>query len=207
MPLHDHWNTLYQKAQVDRLGWYESMPQPSLDLIEACRLPKDARIFHAGAGASTLVDALLEAGYTGQIACDISGDALQKMQERLGPKAEKVGWVVDDLTQPSLLNELAPVDLWHDRAVLHFFTEEKDRQTYFGLLRQLLKPGGYAIIATYHLQGGAERCAGLPVYRYDAPLLVEKMGPGFQLLQAFDFIYHMPSGEGRPYVYTVFQRK
>ncbi|MCB9282919.1 MAG: class I SAM-dependent methyltransferase [Lewinellaceae bacterium] len=205
MPLQDHWNSLYQKAQTDRLGWYESLPQPSLDLIEACGLPKDARIFHAGAGASTLVDALLEAGYSGQIACDISAEALQKVQDRLGAEAGKVAWIVDDLTQPAQLKDLAPVHLWHDRAVLHFFTEEKDQQTYFDLLRQLLQPGGYAILATYNLRG-VERCAGLPVKRYDASLLTEKLGPGFQLRQAFDFTYHMPSGEERPYVYTVFQR-
>ena len=157
-----HWDNIYQRSETTSLGWYEPDPQPSLDLIKACKLPKDARIFHAGAGASTLIDALLEEGYTAQIACDISAEALEKAQERLGPKAEQLTWIVDDLTAPALLRGIPPVDLWHDRAVLHFFTDEKDQETYFArpTLRLIInqpfaitdRAGQYDVVAT--VRGG-----------------------------------------------------
>ncbi|MBK7409826.1 MAG: hypothetical protein IPJ40_18335 [Saprospirales bacterium] len=37
-------------------------------------------------------------------------------------------------------------------------------------------------------------------------MLAEQLGPDFQLVQAIDYTYYMPSGDERPYVYTVFQR-
>ena len=200
-----HWDAIYQRSAPASLGWYESDPQPSLDLIRACKLPKGARIFHAGAGASTLIDALLEEGYTAQIACDLSAEALEKAQERLGPQAEQITWIVDDLTAPTLLRDSAPVDLWHDRAVLHFFTNEKDQDTYFDLLRKMVKPGGFVIIAAYNLSG-ADQCAGLPVKRYNIHMLTSLLGPDFQLVETLDHLYYMPSGAERPYVYGVFER-
>jgi SAM-dependent methyltransferase len=201
-----HWDNVYQNAPVERLGWYEETPQPSLRLIQACGLPKDARQFHAGAGASTLVDALLADGYSNFVATDISEVALQKLEERLGTAAAgNVQWIADDLTQPAKLQNIAPVDLWHDRAVLHFFTEEVEQQAYFDLVRKLVKPGGFAIIAAFNLDG-AKSCSGLPVKNYNAAMLAEKLGPGFELLQSFDYPYVMPSGGERPYVYAMFRR-
>jgi SAM-dependent methyltransferase len=201
-----HWNTIYQQALMQQLGWHEDDPQPSLRLIQACGLPKDARQLHAGAGASTLIDALIDDGYSNLAATDISEVALQKLKERLGPAAAgKVQWVVDDLTRPEDLPALGPVDLWNDRAVLHFFTKEEEQQAYFDLVRKLVKPEGHVVIAVFNL-AGAKMCSGLPVKNYDAAMLAEKLGPEFELLEAFDHLYVMPSGGERPYVYALFKR-
>jgi hypothetical protein len=158
-----------------------------------------------GAGATTLVDELLKQGFDHIIANDLSATALQKLQARLGDDNQKVTWVIDDLTQPLELNELAKVDLWHDRAVLHFFNDEKDQHTYFNLLKKLVNKNGFVIIAAFNLNG-ATSCSGLPVHRYDAHMLQEKLGNDFLLLEAFDYTYTMPSGNTREYVYTLFQR-
>lgn len=201
-----HWDAIYQKSEIEKLGWHEENPQPSLRLIQACALPKDARQLHAGAGASKLVDTLLAEGFCNLIATDISGVALQKLKERLDENArEKVEWVVDDLTRPRKLLTLKSVDLWHDRAVLHFFTKEEEQQAYFDLVRKMVKPRGHVIIATFNL-AGAKMCSGLPVKNYNATMLAEKLGPEFQLLEAFDHLYVTPSGGERPYVYTLFRR-
>jgi hypothetical protein len=40
-------------------------------------------------------------------------------------------------------------DLWHDRAVFHFLTNEKDQQTYIQKLKQYLKPNGYFLLSTF----------------------------------------------------------
>jgi len=202
----EHWERVYEKKPVEEMGWYESSPEPSLSLIEHCKLEKNAAILNAGAGATTLVDQLLELGYNHIIANDISKAALEELQLRLGPEiSEQVHWIVDDLTNPGELYELGQIDLWHDRAVLHFFHERSSQDVYFALLQKLVRPGGYVIIATFNLNG-APTCSGLPVFRYDARMLQEKLGDDFKLLEAFDHTYTQPSGDTRAYVYTLFRR-
>ena len=203
----EHWEKVYDKQEINKLGWFEENPEPSLELIEACKLGRDAILLNVGAGATTLVDVLLQKGYENIVANDISVSALRKLKARLGKdESEKVQWIVDDLTKPDKLNSLGTVDLWHDRAVLHFFNEPAEQDTYFNLIRKLVKIDGFVIIAAFNLNG-AEKCSGLPVFRYDAAMLQEKLGRKFQLLEAKDYTYLMPSGDTREYVYSLFQRK
>lgn len=203
----EHWERVYAKKPVEELGWYESSPEPSLDLIKLCGLENDAAILNVGAGATTLVDTMLGQGFSHLIANDISQAALEELQLRLGPElSERVDWIVDDLTDPAELNKLGQIDLWHDRAVLHFFNKDSEQQAYFDLLRNLVRPGGFVIIAAFNLDG-APTCSGLPVFRYDARMLQEKLGDDFTLLKAFDHSYTQPSGDTRAYVYTLFRRK
>lgn len=202
----DHWERVYDKKPVEEMGWYESSPEPSLSLIEHCKLEKNAAILNVGAGATTLVDKMLELGYSHIIANDISQTALEELQLRLGPElSKKVHWIVDDLTDPGELYDLGQIDLWHDRAVLHFFHERPSQEAYFALLKKLVRPGGYVIIAAFNLNG-APTCSGLPVFRYDAGMMQEKLGKNFQLKEAFDFTYTQPSGDTRAYIYTLFRR-
>ena len=56
------------------------------------------------------------------------------------------------------------VDLWHDRAVLHFFTSEEHQNTYFQLLKKLVKVEGFVILAEFNLEG-AKKCSGLDVFK------------------------------------------
>ena len=203
----DHWESVYHNSPVDKLGWYESRSEPSLKLIELCKLSKDATILYVGAGATTLVDELFELGYQNIIANDISSKALEELQLRLGSEQRSlVRWLVDDLTDPDELQSLEKIDLWHDRAGLHFFQDNVSQDAYFNLLRKLVSPGGHVIIAAFNLKG-APKCSGLPVFRYNAPMLQEKLGEEFQLKEAFDYTYTQPSGDSREYVYTLFQRK
>ncbi len=204
--LDEYWCDIYTDADITTLGWYEKESKPSLELIATCNLAKDAIQFHPGCGASTLIDSLIASEYTNLIANDISNCALNKIKQRLGDKASSVQWIVEDLTRPKALLALPLLDLWHDRAVLHFFTAEKDQKTYFDLLKSKVKSKGHVILATFNLEG-ATTCSGLPVKRYNSEMLTEKLGHNFVLLKAMDYDYTMPSGEIRKYVYTLFQRK
>lgn len=194
------------KKSVDKLGWYESNPEPSLKLIERCKIGKNAAILNVEAGATTLLDELLELGCQNIIANDISSSALEELQLRLRPEwSTIVRWIVDDLTDPGELLSLEQIDLWHDRAVLHFFQDDASQNAYFNLLRKLVSQGGYVIIAAFNLNG-APMCSGLPVFRYDAAMLQEKLGEEFHLKEAFDYTYTQPSGDTREYVYTLYER-
>ena len=204
--LKSHWDKAYEKSEVNKLGWYEESPEPSLLLINKCKFKKDVFLLNVGVGATTLIDELLKIGYENILANDISSKAIAKLKNRLGDaQSRKVNWIIDDLTKPTKLDKINKVDLWHDRAVLHFFTSEKDQIVYFELLKSLVKKNGFVIISTFNLSS-AKMCSGLPIYRYDENMLQEKLGIDFELIEAFNYTYTMPSGDQREYVYTLFKR-
>lgn len=200
-----HWDRVYRSTQPERLGWYEATPERSLSLVKRCRLHPDDLILDAGAGASSLVASLLEQGFRNLIAVDLSETAL-----RLSASAVELGmshyvrWIVDDVTSPTSLDQIQGVRLWHDRAVLHFLTERSDRDAYRESMRSVLSDEAYVIIAAFSRRG-ARMCSGLPVVNYDADDLAAFLGRDFQLIEAFDYTYIMPSGDERPYVYTLFR--
>lgn len=202
----EHWDKIYSSKETTQLGWYEASPEKSLELIERCNINKDDKILDVGSGASTLIDNLIIKGYQNVIATDISEEALKKLKQRLGNKAHQVKWIVDDITHPKHLTGLKDITIWHDRAVLHFLTEERARQTYVSTLQKTVKKGGYVIISAFSLDG-ASKCSGLDVRRYDQKMLQEFLGDGFRLIGYWSHLYHMPSGDKRPYVYILFERR
>jgi len=204
--LTEHWNTVYSENEVENLGWYENKPEPSLGLVKKYLTLKQAHIVDIGSGATTLIEHLLESGYSNLTTLDLSSVALQKGQENLGAeKAAQVNWINGDVTNQETILKIKPADLWHDRAVLHFLTSEKDQQAYFDNLRKIVNIDGIALISAFGV-GGAEKCTGLDVVNYDEHMLSKRLGDGFKLLEAFEHIYAMPSGSTRKYIYTVFKR-
>ena len=202
-----HWDNVYSSKKINQLGWYEEVSAPSLQLLSKCGINKDVTLLDVGTGASTLIDSLIEAGFTNIIASDISGTALSKLRERLGKeRAALVKWIVDDVTRSTHIKSLREVDVWHDRAVLHFLLKEDERDAYLTTLKTVVKQGGYVLIAAFSLDG-AKKCSGLDIRNYDEKLLAEFLGEEFELIEHFDHMYHTPSGEARPYIYTLFQRK
>jgi Methyltransferase domain len=201
----EHWCGVYTDSDISKLGWYEDESTPVLELIDACNLEKETKILTVGAGATTLIDSLVKRGYSNLIANDISSCALNALKKRLGDAQKQITWIVDDITKPNTLKNISDVNLWIDRAVLHFFVEDKDQDAYFSLLKKQLIKGGYVILAEFNLNG-ATKCSGLPVKRYDAAMLASKLGTDFTLQKSFDYIYTMPNGDKRDYVYTLFKR-
>lgn len=205
--LREHWNAIYTRTPVERLGWYEAEPTPSIELIERCAIPRQSPLIDIGSGASTLIPRLIELGYQNLYAVDISEVALDKARAQLGEElARRVNWQVEDITRPSGLLQVQNAALWHDRAVFHFLTEEADRQRYHAALEKCLAPGGYVILAAFALDG-AEMCSGLPVQRHSAESLDEFLGSDYQRVESLNYTYRMPSGDLRPYVYARFLRR
>jgi len=201
--LKSHWDKAYTNSPEEKLGWFETDLNPMLQLIDKTKLSKEAKIINIGAGSTVLIDELLNQGYNRLIASDISKVALKNLENRVGNK--NVEFIVDDLLNSEKLNNINPVDLWIDRAVLHFFTEDKDQDIYFNLLKNKVKPEGFVILAEFNLQG-AKKCSGLDVFQYDAKMLQNKLGDGYKLIEVFDYTYTMPSGDEREYVYTLFKK-
>lgn len=171
-------------------------------MIGAVAPAKDSGIVDVGGGASLLVDQLLDRGYDDLIVADISEAALHVARARLGDRGDRVTWQVADARYLRLTQ---PVDVWHDRAVFHFLTEEADRQAYLDSLRQALRVGGHVVVATFG-PGGPDRCSGLPVERYDAVKLSEFLGPEFELVRSLQMQHVTPSGATQEFIYAVYQR-
>jgi len=200
-----HWNTEYIKKSTEKLGWFEKKSTQTIDLIDESRLGKAAKILNIGSGTSVLTDNLLELGFSNIITSDISEVSLSILKNRIGA-CDKVQFIVDDLLHSSKLMLLENIDLWVDRAVLHFFIEKDAILTYFNLLKKVLSPTGFVIIAVF-AKDGADKCCKLPVKRYDITMLEKELGPAFKLIKTFNYVFINPYGGERPYIYALFQRK
>jgi len=200
----EHWNKAYSNSPMEKLGWFETDLTPSLDLIKKTGLATSAHILNVGSGSTILIDALLELNYHNLIATDISDVALNELRNRIN-KDDKVEFIQDDLTKPDKLRDVDSVDLWIDRAVLHFFNDIEDQKTYFDLVKSKIKVDGFVILAEFSIEGAA-KCSGLDVFRYSKEMLAVHLGEDFELIEHFDYTYSMPSGDPRPYIYTLFKR-
>lgn len=199
-----HWNDRYSTTPIERLGWYRMHLERSLKWIEELGLPSDASIVDVGAGASTLVDDLLARGFTDISALDVSREALAITRKRLGEKAEGIEWYVADVTSAELPE--ASFDLWHDRAVFHFLTDESDRDLYRQTLRHALRPSGHLLIGVFSPDAPA-KCSGLPVERYTLEQLEAEFAGEFEIVGESGELHVTPGGVRQPYVYALFRRR
>jgi len=199
-----HWDQVYDSKAADSVSWYQRHPETSLAFITDSQLPHDAPLLDVGGGASTLVDHVLDAGYTDISVLDISVHALSQAQARLGNgNAQRVHWLVDDVTRFAPSRRYA---LWHDRAVFHFLTDEASRTAYVAALRRSLAPGGTLIIAAFALDGPA-RCSGLNVVRYDADGLHACFGDGFERMASGRDMHVTPWGTEQAFTYLRLRRR
>ena len=197
-----HWENVYATKRENEVSWFQENPAPSLAQIAEVGAAPASAIIDVGGGASRLVDQLIERGFHDVTVLDVSAAALETAKARLGERASDAHWLVADVTtwEPS-----RTYDVWHDRAAFHFLTEARDRAAYVAHLRQGLKIGGHAIIATFALDG-PEKCSGLPVERYDAARLGQTLGFGFKLLRSQRNDHATPWGSHQLFQFSVFER-
>jgi SAM-dependent methyltransferase len=198
-----HWEEVYRNRATDQVSWYQSHPTVSMELIRSTGLSLDGRILDVGAGASVLVDFLLDAGFQRPAVLDVSGAALAVARERLGPRAEQVEWYEHDVLD---FGPHHPFDLWHDRAVFHFLTDEGDRERYRRVLARALVPGGYLVIGTFAADGPL-KCSGLEVARYDPSALAAAFGEDFELLSSRRDVHVTPAGAEQAFTFCVLRRR
>jgi hypothetical protein len=198
-----HWDGIYGRSGAERVSWYQAEPAMSLELLEAAGLAADgASVLDVGGGASLLVDRLLEAGVQEVSVLDCSRQGLSLSQQRLGASASKVDWILADLLcwEPSRTWRL-----WHDRAVLHFFTDDESVARYVELATRAVEAGGAAVIATF-APDGPTSCSGLAVRRWAAVDLAERFGPAWSLEETRIEDHLTPSGSSQRFSWVVLRR-
>ncbi len=173
----NHWETVYETKNPDQVSWTQEVPQTSLDFISSFEVSKDASIIDVGGGDSKLVDYLLEKGFKNITVLDISDKALEKAKNRLGSKADKVNWIVCDITEfePNIT-----YDIWHDRATFHFLTSTEQIAKYIKIVKKSVN--GFIAIGTFS-ENGPTKCSGLEIKQYTAQTLEEEFKNGFKKIR------------------------
>lgn len=194
----DHWDRVYE-TKGDRTSWFRPTLEKSLAIIDGLGLPAGSRAIDVGSGTSTLLDNLLERGFSKVTANDLSSVALEKVEQRLGDSVTRAEFIVGDITKVEL--PANAYDLWHDRAVFHFLVDPEARRAYIQQVLHALRPDGRIIVATFGPQG-PEQCSGLDVARYDQDSLHSAFGTtAFEKLGHERELHETPWGSEQEFVY------
>lgn len=196
------WEDVHDTKDVDGVSWWQSVPELSLNLVDAAGLALSDAVIDVGAGWSTLVDHLVGRGYGDLTAVDLSTTALQTVRDRIGADGANVVLTVADVLDLRLGRHFR---LWHDRAVFHFLTEEDEREDYRASLERSLEPGGFIVVATFG-PDGPETCSGLPIVRYTHDQLVHEF-PGFRLMKTSGEEHVTPWGGTQQFSAVLMQQR
>lgn len=197
----EHWDRVYASKGPQEVSWTQEIPAPSLELIHALQLPHSASIIDIGGGDSKLVDHLLEEGFHNITVLDISINALEKAQKRLGEKAGLVKWIVSDITH---FEPPTKYDLWHDRAAFHFLTESNQVEKYICTIKKSVT--GYLVLSTFSTSGPL-KCSGLPIIQYNESNLNNLVRPDFEKLTCKQVDHTTPFGTLQNFLFCSFKRK
>ncbi|MFV8282488.1 class I SAM-dependent methyltransferase [Christiangramia marina] len=203
MDLKEHWEKIYNTKQFEETSWYQQKPEYSLEIIRSLGLSPEANIIDIGGGNSFLVDHLSELGYANIHVLDISAKALQDSQNRLGAKAEKINWIESDVTN---LKPDTSFELWHDRAALHFLTEDKQVEDYVSVLKNSLKIGAYCLLSVFS-ENGPDKCSGIAIRKYATSDLEELLEPDFDTVRLENRDHTTPWGAKQNFSTGLFRRK
>jgi trans-aconitate methyltransferase len=193
---------VYATRALDEVSWYQPEPATSLRLVEGSAPDRSAAIVDIGSGASFLADRLLADGYRDVTIVDVSDRALDAVRVRLGTHSHLLTYVVSDILAWS--PERA-YHVWHDRAVFHFLTDDRQRSRYVELAAAALRPGGTLIIATFAADGPTH-CSGLPVRRHTAGELASTFAKAFTVEASESEEHVTPAGVVQPFTWSVLRR-
>ena len=196
----EHWENIYSTKGMKEVSWFQETPETSLSLIAKLNLKKDVSIIDVGGGDGFLVDNLLELGYTNITVLDISEKAINRAKARLGKSAEKVKWIVVDITE---FVSKQQYEVWHDRAVFHFLTKEKDVNIYKELVSSAIS--NYFILSTFSDEG-PNKCSGLEICKYSELELKKQFEEAFNVVDSFRENHSTPFETTQNFTFSVFQK-
>ena len=195
-----HWDTVYETKNPDQVSWTQEVPKTSLDFIHSFGLTKTAKIIDIGGGDSKLADYLLDEGFENITVLDISAKALDKAKQRLGDKAQKINWVVTDITE---FEPDTTFDVWHDRATFHFLTTNVQVAKYMDTARKSVN--GFLTIGTFS-DNGPEKCSGLKIKQYSEETLTNELQNGFDKIRCITEDHTTPFETKQNFLFCSFKR-
>lgn len=196
----NHWETVYDTKQPNEVSWTQKNPKTSLDFIKETHLAKTAKIIDIGGGDSNLVDFLLDEGYEDITVLDISSKALERAQKRLGKKAEKVHWIVSDITE---FKPEVSYDIWHDRATFHFLTTAEQIKKYVDITEKWVS--NFLTIGTFS-ENGPTKCSGLDIKQYSEAEMEKQFSNRFKKLKCVTEDHVTPFETTQNFTFCAFER-
>ena len=196
-----HWETVYETKNPDQVSWTQETPKTSLEFIHSFGLKKTAKIIDIGGGDSKLVDYLLDEGFENITVLDISAKSMEKAKDRLGEKANKVNWIVSDVTEfePNMT-----FDFWHDRATFHFLTTTEEIKKYLKTARKSVN--GFLTIGTFS-KNGPKKCSGLEIKQYNEDELTLELKNGFDKINCVTEDHITPFNTTQNFLFCSFERQ
>ena len=194
-----HWEKIYETKALTDVSWYQPTPQTSLTLIEKTGISKEAKIIDIGGGDSFLVDHLLELGYSNITVLDISVAAIERAKTRLGKNADKVNWIVSDIT---LFETNEQFDLWHDRAAFHFLTSMSDINAYVQHAKNFTQQNAHLIVGTFSEEGPL-KCSGIEITQYNAHSLPMIFENDWKQVDNISVIHPTPFNTEQDFIFSV----
>lgn len=83
--------------------------------------------------------------------------------------------------------------------------DPEDRKRYVEGVRAGLKESGHLILATF-AKDGPDRCSNLPVCQYDAALVRQEFGDGFEWMGESSEVHKTPWGKDQKFAYFVMKK-
>lgn len=170
-----YWENIYKNKESSEFNLYPPNLETILDHFNVLELPSTTKIIDIGGGNSYLVDHLLDLGYQNITVLDISETALSKTKERLGKRADKVTWIVSDITD---FDPRETYDFWHDRAAFHFLSDAEDITTYLAIAERSISDKGHMLIDVFS-EDGPEKYKGIPIKKYSEQTLTDTFAAYF----------------------------
>ncbi|MCI4442387.1 MAG: class I SAM-dependent methyltransferase [Lentimicrobium sp.] len=196
----NHWDAVYETKQPNEVSWTQENPKTSLDFIQETRLGKSAKIIDIGGGDSKLVDFLLEEGYENITVLDIAEKALERAKKRLGKNAEKVNWIVSDITE---FKPETTYNIWHDRATFHFLTTPEQIKTYAEITKKWVTD--FLIIGAFS-ENGPKKCSGLDIKQYSEMEMENQFSNSFKKLKCISEDHITPFETKQNFTFCVFEK-
>lgn len=194
-----HWNQIYTTKKFEDVSWYLESPNYFIDLIEKFASTQQASIIDVGCGESRILPTLKNNGFTNLYGLDISEVLVSKVQQQY----PSIHWVCSDITayQPNI-----QFDVWNDRAVFHFLTDEADIMSYVQLCARTIKPQGIFILSTFS-KNGPLKCSGLPITQYNHEDINVLFREHFDIMEQTYHVHTTPSGSEQHFQTTIMKRK
>ncbi len=200
--LKNHWENIYQNKNEDEVSWFQKTPDTSIEIINSIKIKKQSKIIDVGSGRSRLFKNLIEQGYNNLTYLDISESAAKKSKIFLGQESKNIEWIVEDVLN---FEPKQNFDVWHDRAVFHFLTDQNQIKKYVDLVSRNISNNGYLIIGTFSEQGPL-KCSGLEVSRYSESLIKTTFSESFNLLNSFKIDHSTPFNTTQNFLFSVLKK-
>ena len=195
-----HWEKIYQTKKNDGVSWFQEIPTESIELIKKYSSDDSDKIIDVGCGKGFLADNLLESKFKDITLVDISSNALSEINNRL--KNQYLSFIETDILE---FNSDYKYDIWHDRAVFHFITENKSIDKYISLCNNYINRDGTLIIGTF-AEDGPLKCSGLEIKRYSINDLVNLFKENFELAEGFKMLHQTPFDTQQSFTFCVFKK-